>query len=375
LPRSHALAANNIPNQTGDFLNELFDETSRAPDAFIKTIDDAVAAGRTEAWLIDDRERTLLVDTLASIVLSHRKRSETCEEDWELLGFLAQYIKANQLVMSIPDLTLQQASSPAKYKLNGYQSLPLHANGHFNQPNLRRFIELLLTGAHFVAVHSPKDTRDQVDDLYADFGARFYSWTGKWTGAAAGAAIGHSHYGNALSNLRSAYAYPNRWSNLGLSADNRWPLVPILLVDATASKSGRNYNTFFQMEGWSTSLLGSFASRTAPLLGLNLARYALAAYFVPSLALPYAVVSTALDLGVLDWPSSRVAKGGIRHGADFDTHNASKWNISTYGACVYSEKRGTTVLLHGPRTSPRRSASTIMWPYHGAQKPDASFLV
>jgi hypothetical protein len=364
------LKPKSIPDHTGEFLNELFDDVVREPTEFLGAIDKAIDDNQTIAWLIGVEERELLVDTLVRIMTGEKKEAEVSAEDWALMRFFGDYIQKKNLVMSVPKLTLKRKGPPAQYQLDSYTRVALCEDGKFNRNYLADFVHLFLAGAHFVVLRGGRNL-----DFYADFGKQFYSWTGKWTGAVAGAAVGHSHYGNAITNLRSAYAYPNRWSNLGLSADNRWPLVPIVIVDATANKSARRYETFFQMEGWSTSILGSLATRKVPLLGLNLARYAFAAWLVPSLALPYAAVATVLDLAVLDWPASRVAKGGVRHGVDFDTHNLSKWNISTYGASVYSEKRGTTVFLHDSETVPARSGTKVMFDYAGAQKPEQYFLI
>ena len=62
-----------------------------------------------------------------------------------------------------------------------------------------------------------------------------------------------------------------------------------------------------------------------------------------------------------------------RHNADFQTFKATLWNISTYGACVYSEKRGTAIFLAPTGWDPLPNGSTIMPPYVGAD-PIQSWL-
>ena len=58
--------------------------------------------------------------------------------------------------------------------------------------------------------------------------------------------------------------------------------------------------------------------------------------------------------------------------ADFDTHKATLWNISTYGASIYSEKRGTTIFLAPPGWNPQlRPGGTIMMNYVGADPRQA----
>lgn len=67
------------------------------------------------------------------------------------------------------------------------------------------------------------------------------------------------------------------------------------------------------------------------------------------------------------WPATGWTGAGGRHGVDYQTHGATKWNISTYGACLYSEKRGMTVFLAPPTWIPNvNPGGTIMAPYDGA---------
>ncbi|MFQ3786228.1 DUF4781 domain-containing protein [Halomonas sp. A29] len=45
------------------------------------------------------------------------------------------------------------------------------------------------------------------------------------------------------------------------------------------------------------------------------------------------------------WPAEGLTGLGGRHGQDFKTHRATGWNLSTYGASPFSEKRGLTISL------------------------------
>jgi hypothetical protein len=81
-------------------------------------------------------------------------------------------------------------------------------------------------------------------------------------------------------------------------------LLPVVLCDET---SNAYPNSFFQMEGWRPG---------KNMFGMRKQEYR-------SLALA----------------------GGYRHGADFNTHGKTIWNISTYGASPFSEKRGGQVIL------------------------------
>lgn len=55
-----------------------------------------------------------------------------------------------------------------------------------------------------------------------------------------------------------------------------------------------------------------------------------------------------------------------RHNADFSSHEKTLWNVSTFGASVHSEKRGTSVFLAPAGWTPRPYQTTCMMPYLGA---------
>ncbi len=58
--------------------------------------------------------------------------------------------------------------------------------------------------------------------------------------------------------------------------------------------------------------------------------------------------------------------GAGRHNADYALHTRTLWNISTFGASAYSEKRGTTVFLAPAGWTPQLYQTTCMMPYLGA---------
>ena len=98
-------------------------------------------------------------------------------------------------------------------------------------------------------------------------------------------AFSHSHYTKVIAWF--GLVYPSK-------VLSPRPVVNSLLLDHTSHFSP---NSFFQLEGW------------------------------PAYKIPY-----------------RGSKRDIRrHRADYRAHLESKWNISTYGASVYSEKNGTSV--------------------------------
>lgn len=67
------------------------------------------------------------------------------------------------------------------------------------------------------------------------------------------------------------------------------------------------------------------------------------------------------------WPASLLHH--YRHQKDYVLHKASLWNISTYGASAYSEKRATAIFFAKPEWDPKLQTDTIMPKYRGAETP------
>lgn len=196
-----------------------------------------------------------------------------------------------------------QGGSPATYGLLGYQANDFGSGG-----TVDLFLDLFLAGAHFVVIHSAEDLGQAGKDFYkALIGALSTSRP-----------LGHSHYaGTSAGNPGSGAVFP--------STPQGYPYIVALLSDHT---SRSDPNSFFQMEGW------------------------------PLFASPYISTDAA----------SLMARDADRHlKTDFATHNETIWNISTYGACAFSEKRGTTIFLAPQGWSPFAAAgSPIMSPYRGS---------
>ena len=331
------LIKSDIPDRTGEFLNGLFNSEVRDSEKFVKGIVAKANSGGNIFWIVRERELALIIGRLLK-VLSPQKQAKLCDEDKALMQFFADYFARNQITMSVPQFRrrgLATTKQPPVCELVGYEQYPLSDGSTFFEDGLQYFLRLLLAGAHFVSLHAERDTTEPVSSFYFDFKKRFYSLFPSLS-PESGTAIGHSHYKWKGPSLGTAMAYPFRYTTGG-SARQSWPLIPILLVDTTtwAVKGLRDHNTFFQMEGWSTGLVHSLFTGNIKL----------------------------------------ALKGGVRHGADFETHDKTKWNISTYGACVYSEKRGGTVFLHHrslPALKPQ--LTTIMHTYVGAETNSLSLL-
>lgn len=100
-------------------------------------------------------------------------------------------------------------------------------------------------------------------------------------------AFSHSHY-TSFYSLFGLY-YPH-------ALNDPKAIIKSFLTDTTAFYKG---NSFFQLEGW------------------------------PAYKMPYG--QSKRDI--------------VRHRVDYNVHLESKWNISTYGASIYHEKRGTAIFL------------------------------
>lgn len=243
------------------------------------------------------------------------------QSDIDLIAAMARYVQANNLSLYVPDL-VSAGATPAGVPINtitGYSSraldLPLVAPGAGpNVPRIRHLLSLFATGAHIVVLTDPDDIGPNAIVPFWQLFQDDITVQGVQMRAAGpldpytGTAYMHSHYSGAkgLTNIGSAYAYPNTVTSTG--TPTLCPFVCSLLVDCT---SHNHENTFFQLEGWPGTLLRGFG-----LFGA--------------------------------------------HSQDFAAHNATKWNISTYGASPYSEKRGTTVFLAPAGWAP--SCETVIWP-------------
>ncbi|MFY0574396.1 hypothetical protein ACN28S_08600 [Cystobacter fuscus] len=230
---------------------------------------------------------------------------------------LATFLKAqlSGLSMFVPALHLTGTYKHTKkgteyespvYKVQQYKKYALG-----NDVGLKEFVTLFLAGAHFVVLHNAKDLGH---GKVADFYAAFHKDNDKVLAANKVPAAGHSHY-TSLVALFTAYGYPKIAAD---EAPGICPIVASFLIDTTANKVvGSDYNTFFQLEGWPGVTMG----------------------------------------GMSGW-----------HAADFATHQATKWNISTYGLCPYSEKRGTTIFLAPDNWTAPVTPGWKMPSYAGARK-------
>ncbi len=256
----------------------------------------------------------------------------TTSPDYDFIKFLADFVVPSPasnstppLVMWIPEFKFVESvtsdgTTGPKYQLLGYKSYPLSGGTvtRFNMDNVKQFLQLLMGGAHFVNIQADRDfakcspSTNVGRNLYNAFTSAF-SDNGSISGRHS--CTGNSHYTNTVNT--SGWYYGNQ---MGEWAASDCGLLLSLLVAKTADGQ---YDTFMQLEGWPADT---------------------------------------------DWLTGDGSLGGgPRHGEDYNAYKQTFWNISTYGATPYSEKRATTIFLAPAPWTPSISSSTYMMSYVGAE--------
>lgn len=229
-------------------------------------------------------------------------------QDQRTFAFLANFIRQNALSLYVPVLEYLGQSSGAqpRYQLSGYTQSPFLQGGQWNDSTVTQFLELFVHGAHMVVVYNPFDLvpGTAVQDFYQAFREGPLASGEKHD-------PGNSHY-TSLNNV-CGYYYPSVTKNT--APPDPTPFNLAWLVGLTVSQvtcNSSNANAFLQLEGWQDPM--------------------------------------------------------PRHNADYsDLYQPTLWNISTFGASAYSEKRGTAVFLAPANWNPQANANTLMPPYMGAE--------
>jgi hypothetical protein len=301
-------------SNVADFINSLFSPDVRSP----ATLQNAVKQG--QLFVPFSTENTKILE-LWQAAWMHTPADagfpKHCPaKDYILMRFLRDYISTNGLSLFVPQIKLANLNSGGLpiYELSGYTRSDFQSGGQWVPSVVSQFLQLFMYGAHFITIHDPHDVpkgSPPVRNLYEAFKR---SLNGSTNGDPA-----DSHYAK-LTSLRGIY-FPKITSEKATepasftSACLVGPTIQSLALD-------RSGNTFMQLEGWPETRIG----------------------------------------GLIPNPDGR-------HAADYATYKATLWNISTFGACAYSEKRATAVFLAPPSWPAQVNPSTIMPPYAGAYKP------
>jgi hypothetical protein len=294
-----------------DFVNSLFSPGVRS----LATLQSAISSGTLSVEFSSESDKIL--DCWQAVWLPTQANAVSQQhcprEDQRLIQYLRDYIGSNGLAMFVPQLKLAGllAGGPPIYELHGYSRFDFKAGGQWDAGVVRQFLKHFLLGAHFVAIHVPQDLppgASPVTNLY-------YFFKGGPLKDLVRDDPADSHYAS-LTSLLGTY-FPNTVSG---QAKNPSPFVCACLVGPTIQGSDpvRDGNTFLQLEGWQESRIGPFPD-------------------------PHG-----------------------RHAADYQTYLGTLWNISTYGACAYSEKRASAIFLAPPSWPAKVNPTTYMPPYAGA---------
>jgi len=337
-------SASNIPS----FINDLFSSSVRD----ISNVQNAVTGGKHNYSFASASTRGLILNAWLAAWQHHNgdsydstSYSQCPSVDRTIVGWLSDFIKNNALVQYTPDLTyagLQSTDSTIGiYSNSGYKSKPFLtdgkwnygvvnsdgtlSNGKYSVDTVVNFLMHIFFGAHFVVVSNSGDLNggNTVNQFWDSFISSDLDRGGdKFNSHYSGANLTGYYYldiyhdkepssNPLLAALLVALTDPASADDLIAVTTGAVP-AGIALADAQSRHSASN--TFIQLEGWQNHF-------------------------------PYA---------------------GGWHGKDFDSHKATLWNFSTFGACCYSEKRCTPIFLANSKFNTTLDSSTKMPLYNGA---------
>lgn len=240
--------------------------------------------------------------------------------DRAMLMALADYVKQHLPNLWVPNLTFKGwqvavADSAPIYYVNGYTRYQLWNGSSWNQTNLKVFLSYFALGAHNVLILDPTDVDEAT--IIPDFYNYCYDTSSIQANLEQG--IWDSHY-SGVGGQNSGMSYPSTIITNDI-VPNPSPLLCALLIGPTVQPffgtspydNGDNRCDFFQLEGWR-----QFGQ----------------------------------------------ASGGW-HNADYTAYEETLWNFATYGACAFSEKRGTALFLAPNGWTPQMQCDTVMPHYLG----------
>lgn len=337
-------SASSIPS----FINTLFSSSVRD----IGNVQNAVTGGKHNYSFTSSSTRGLILNAWLAAWQHHNGDSYNSTSygqcpsvDRTIIGWLSDFIKNNSLVQYTPNLTYvgpqSSNSTIGVYSNAGYVSKPFLTNGNWNYgvvnsdgslsngsysvDTVANFLTHLFYGAHFVVVSNSGDLNggNAVSQFWNSFVASDLDIGGdKFNSHYSGANFTGYYYLNIIRDKEPSsnpllaallVALTDPASSDDVIAVTTG-VVPAGIALSDASSRHAASNTFIQLEGWQNHF-------------------------------PY----------VGGW-----------HAADYDSHEATLWNFSTFGACCYSEKRCTPMFLANGQFNTTLNSSTKMPLYNGA---------
>ncbi|MFL0198816.1 hypothetical protein ACJDU8_25175 [Clostridium sp. WILCCON 0269] len=290
------------------FIDSLFSADVRN----LKTITNAITSGSFYVNFSSQSDKIVKVWTAAWQALNNIPYNAEdflhCQpSDKTVIAFLSHFIYNNNLRMQFPQLEYLGGKANTQlpiYQLTGYTEYCFYSDGKWQMDTVNKFLQLLMLGGHFVFIQDKIDLPPNVS--VQSYYESFKN--SKEFEIYRRKDPGNSHYTSLLNT--TGYYVPDINSD---KAPNPCPFMMAYLVASTNSNIiiKEPYSTFMQLEGWES---------------------------------PYG-----------------------RHNTDYDNYKSTLWNISTFGACAYSEKRGTTIFLAPYEWKPEINEDTIMPKYAGAE--------
>lgn len=312
------------------YMNSLFNSDVRQQSV----ITDAMTSGETRAFYTDQNSASLILQSWLSQWMygqgdtdhpgynSHaRKRCPST--DASFINFLANYIKKHGLLMAKPSITAtggylmdDDGNELAGYSTTGWEVKHFITNGSWNYGEI--------VSSNPLSYDAGSDDDDTVISflnwlmLGAHFvvpsvasdqenGDDFQSFCDALSGSSLTTrATATSHYARILNTSCINY--------LDIEEDAEPSYEPFIASFVAGPTTDFGGNSFFQLEGW---------------------------------------------------PLKHSPSDG-RHSADYDAYQSTLWNISTFGACPYSERRSTTVFIAKTQFDLTMYRDTMMPHYDGA---------
>ncbi len=293
-------------NNCQDFANSLFGPNLRGAAAIQAAYQDTGPLGYVPPADFTGGQLAGFVAQWTQRWLGGAAYSALPAADAQLIDLLKNYVASasanGALTMWVPQLTWQPGSAPAVFNLSGYRGFAFTDAAGNWNAASVNACLTLLAAGSHFVAISAASDLPSGVSMQA-----FDSYIGA-SGLATSVDIGNSHYASLVNTTGRYYL-----SVGGDFAPAQCGLILSFLYGRTVNNllaGAGTYNTFIQLEGWPA--------------------------------------------------------GGDRHNADYATYQQTLWNISTYGASAYSEKRASSIFLAPPGWTPQVYQTTRMMPYVGA---------
>ncbi|WP_111934294.1 hypothetical protein [Paraburkholderia bryophila] len=293
-------------NNAQDFANSMFGNGIRGAAAIQSAYQDTGASGYVPPADFTGGQLAGFVAQWVQRWLNGASYTTLPSTDAQLIDCLSRYVNSaasnGPLTMWVPQIAYQSGSNPAVFNLTGYQ--PFAFTDVSGNWNAASLSAFLT----LLAAGSHFVAISATNDLPAGVSMQAFDTYLGASGLTTSVDIGNSHYTSLLNTTGKYY--------LSVGSDfapENCGLILSFLYGRTVNNllaGSGTYNTFIQLEGWQA--------------------------------------------------------GGSRHNADYDTYQQTLWNISTYGASAYSEKRATSIFLAPAGWTPQVYQTTLMMPYVGA---------